>query len=155
LERIPITREGLEALREELTKLKAVERPKNIQAIEEARAHGDITENSEFEAAKERQAFLEARIGELEYKIAAANVIDTGNLPKDRVVFGSSVLLENMDTGEEVRYTIVGTDESDIGSGRISLDSPLGKALLGKAVDAEVSLKAPGGLRRYVLVEIQ
>jgi transcription elongation factor GreA len=154
LERIPITKEGYALLKSELENLKSVERPQNIKAIEEARAHGDLSENAEFDAAKERQAFLEGRIGELSYKLAAADVIDANNLPKDRVVFGSTVILENIDTGDEVKYQLVGPEESSIDKGSISVTSPLGKAIIGKKTGDEITLQAPGGKRTYELVEI-
>ena len=154
MEKIPITREGYEALKKELEHIKKVERPKNIQAIEEARSHGDLSENAEFEAAKDRQAFIEGRIGELEYKLSMADIIDPGTLPKDRVVFSSLVLLENTDTGESVEYQLVGPDESNIEEGRISILSPLGKAIIGKRPGDEVVLQTPGGRRAYELVEI-
>lgn len=154
MDRIPITREGYEVLRKELENLKAVERPRAIEAIEVARAHGDLSENAEFDAAKDRQAFLEGRIGELEYKLASADIIEPDTLPKDRAVFASTVLLENVDTGEEFKYQLVGQDESDIEKGKISVSSPLGKAIIGKKPGDEVLLQAPGGKRIYELVEI-
>lgn len=154
MDRVPVTREGYEALKKELENLKRVVRPENIKAIEEARAHGDLSENAEFAAAKDRQGFIEGRIGELEYKIASADVIIPDNLPKDRAVFGSKVLLENIDTGEEVVYQLVGPDESDISNGRISISSPLGKAILGKKPGDELMLQVPGGKRIYEFVEI-
>ncbi len=154
MERVPITKTGYEALRKELELLKSVERPQNIRAIEEARAHGDLSENAEFDAAKDRQAFLEGRISELEYKLGNADVIDPDTLSKDRAVFGCSVILENVDTGEEVRYQLVGPDESNIKEGRISVSSPLGRAMLGKEPGQEIILQAPGGKRCYELVEI-
>ncbi len=154
MERIPITRKGFEALKAELERIKKVDRPENIQAIEEARAHGDLSENAEYTAAKDRQQFLSARISELEYKIGNADVIDPNNLPRDRVVFGSRVLLENTDTGEDVEYQLVGPDESNIDEGRISVSSPLGKAIIGKRPDEEITVQAPGGRRTYELVEI-
>ena len=154
MDRIPVTREGYEALNKELEYLKRVERPQNIKAIEEARAHGDLSENAEFAAAKERQGFIEGRIGELEFKLANADVINIDNLPRDRAVFGTKVLLENVDTGEEVEYQLVGSDESDIENGRISVSSPLGKAILGKKPGDELTLEVPGGKRIYELVEI-
>lgn len=154
MDRIPVTREGYEALNKELENLKRVERPKNIKAIEEARAHGDLSENAEFDAAKDRQGFIEGRIGELEFKLANADVINIDNLPRDRAVFGTKVLLENIDTGEEVQYQLVGSDESDIVNGRISVSSPLGKAILGKKPGDELTLEVPGGKRVYELVEI-
>ncbi len=154
MDRIPVTPEGYEALNKELENLKRVERPKNIKAIEEARAHGDLSENAEFTAAKERQGFIEGRIGELGFKLANADVINIDNLPRDRAVFGTKVLLENLDTGEEVEYQLVGSDESDIANGRISVSSPLGKAILGKKPGDELTLEVPGGKRLYELVEI-
>ncbi len=154
MDRIPITRQGYETLKKELAHIKSVERPKNIKAIEEARAHGDLSENAEFEAAKDRQRFIEARINELSYKLAHAEIIDTGTLPKDRVVFASTVVLENVDTGEMVEYQLVGPEESDIQMGRISISSPLGKAIMGKKPGDEVLLQAPGGKRCYEVVEI-
>lgn len=154
MERVPITKKGYQALRDELDYLKRVERPKNIKAIEEARSHGDITENAEFEAAKDRQAFLEGRVNELTYKLARADIIDPQNLPKDHALFACSVLLENIDTGENVEYQLVGPDEANIEEGRISVSSPLGKAIIGKKPGDEISLEAPGGKRYYELVEI-
>ena len=149
-----MTRTGYQKMKRELENLKSVERPQNIRAIEEARAHGDLSENAEFDAAKDRQAFLEGRIGELEYKLSNADVIDPDKLKKDRAVFGCVVVLENVETGEEVKYQLVGPDESDIQEGRISVTSPLGKAMLGKKPGAEVVLQAPGGTRRYELIDI-
>lgn len=155
MERTPITKQGYEQLKQELAHLKTVARPENIKAIEEARAHGDLSENAEFDAAKDRQGFLEGRIGELEYKLASADVIDPDSLPRDRAVFGCTVVLENIDTGEEVRYQLVGPDESNIEEGRISVSSPLGKAILGKTEGDEMTLQVPGGRRAYELVEIE
>jgi len=154
LEQVPITKEGYEALKKELEYLKKVERPKNIKAIEEARAHGDITENAEFEAAKDRQAFIDGRLSDLEYKLGRADIIDSKTLSKDRAVFASSVVLENIDTGENVKYQLVGPDEANIEKGRISVSSPLGKAIIGKKPGNEIILQAPGGKRSYELVEI-
>ena len=154
MDRVPVTREGYEALKKELENLKRVERPQNIKAIEEARAHGDLSENAEFEAAKDRQGFIEGRIGELGFKLANADIIDPDKLPRDRAVFGTKVLLENIDTGEEVEYQLVGPDESDIVKGRISVSSPLGRAILGKKPGDELTLEVPGGKRVYELVDI-
>jgi transcription elongation factor GreA len=154
LDRIPVTREGYEALKKELATLKRIERPQNIKAIEEARAHGDLSENAEFHAAKDRQGFIEGRINDLEFKVANADIIEIKKLPKDRVVFGSMVLLENVDTGEDVKYRLVGPDESNIDKGRISIASPLGKAMLGKKPGDELTVQVPGGKRVYELVEI-
>ena len=154
MDRIPLTKEGYETLKKELETLKRIERPQNIKAIEEARAHGDLSENAEFHAAKDRQGFIEGRISELEFKVANADIIEIKKLPKDRVVFGSRVLLENIDTGENVKYQLVGPDESDVDKGRISITSPLGKAMLGKRPGDELTVQVPGGKRVYELVEI-
>ena len=154
MNKIPITKDGYEALKRELENLKRVERPQNIKAIEEARAHGELSENAEFHAAKDRQGFLEGRIGELEFKIANADIIETTKLPKDRAVFGSRVVLENIDTGEDVEYQLVGPDESDIENGRISITSPLGRAILGKKPGDELAVQVPGGKRVYELIDI-
>jgi transcription elongation factor GreA len=154
LDRIPITRAGYENLQKELRQLKTVDRPNVIKAIEEARAHGDLSENAEYSAAKERQAFIEARVNELSYKLNNADIIDPANLPKDRAVFASRVLLENVETGEGVEYQLVGPEESDINKGRISIASPLGKAIVGRKPGDEIVLQAPGGKRVYELVEI-
>ncbi|MDJ0816864.1 MAG: transcription elongation factor GreA [Desulfobacterales bacterium] len=154
MQRVPVTKEGYEALRKELEKLKRVERPENIKAIEEARAHGDLSENAEFAAAKDRQGFIEGRISELQYKIANADIIIPDQLNKDKAVFGSTVLLENIETGENVEYQLVGPDESDIEKGRISISSPLGQAILGRKPGDELTLQVPGGKREYELVEI-
>ncbi|MBW1727829.1 MAG: transcription elongation factor GreA [Deltaproteobacteria bacterium] len=154
MEQVPITKEGYEALKKELEYIKKVERPKNIQAIEEARSHGDLTENAEFDAAKDRQAFIDGRVSDLEYKLARADIIDSRTLSNDRAVFASYVVLENIDTGENVTYQLVGPDEANIEKGRISVSSPLGKAIIGKKPGDEIILQAPGGKRFYELVEI-
>ena len=154
MDRVPVTRQGFEALRKELKNLKKFERPQNIKAIEEARAHGDLSENAEYAAAKDRQGFIEGRINELEFKLANIDIIETDKLPKDRAVFGSKVVLENIETGEDVSYQLVGPDESDIENGRISVSSPLGKAILGRKPGDELFLEVPGGRRSYELVEI-
>jgi len=154
LERIPVTPEGYEAIRRELENLKRVERPENIRAIEEARSHGDLSENAEYAAAKDRQGFIEGRISELGYKLASLEIIHPHNLPKDRAVFGSRVRLENLETGQDVEYQLVGPDESDVNNGRISIASPLGKAILGRKPGDELVIDVPGGKRAYELVEI-
>lgn len=154
MDRIPMTKEGHTALQNELNYLKKVERPKNIKAIEEARAHGDLSENAEYAAAKDRQSFLEGRIMELAFKLSSADIIDPSKLPKDRASFGCQVLLENVDTGETVQYQLVGPEESNIEEGRISITSPLGQAILGKKASDELVLNAPGGKRCYELVDI-
>lgn len=154
MERVPVTKEGYESLKNELNRLKRVERPENIKAIEEARAHGDLSENAEFAAAKDRQGFIEGRISELQYKLANADIIEPDKLNKDKAMFGCKVLLENIETGEDVEYQLVGPDESDIEKGRISVSSPLGKAILGKKPGDELTFQVPGGKRVYELVEI-
>jgi transcription elongation factor GreA len=154
LDRIPVTKQGFEALTKELQNLKKIERPQNIKAIEEARAHGDLSENAEYAAAKDRQGFIEGRINELEFKLAHIDIIEIDKLPKDRAVFGSKVVLENIETGEDVSYQLVGPDESDIENGRISVSSPLGKAIIGRKPGDELTLEVPGGKRSYELVEI-
>jgi transcription elongation factor GreA len=149
-----MTRAGYEALKEKIRQLKRTERQEIIRAIQEARAHGDITENAELDAAKERQAFIEGRIGELEYKVACAEVIDPSKVTTDRVTFGCTVVLENLNTEDKVEYQLVGPDESDVSQGRISVSSPIGKAMIGKEVGDEIVVQAPGGQRRYELVYI-
>lgn len=154
MERIPVTKKGFEALKKELENLKKFERPQNLNAIEEARAHGDLSENAEYAAAKDRQGFIEGRISELEFKLAHIDIIETDKLPKDRAVFGCKVVLENIETGEDVSYQLVGPDESDIENGRISVTSPLGKAIIGRKPGDELLLNVPGGRRIYELIEI-
>jgi len=154
LEQIPVTTEGYEALKKDFERLKTIERPENIKAIETARAHGDLSENAEYHAAKERQSFIEGRIGELGYKIGNAKVIDPASVGKEVVRFASRVLLENLDSEERVEYMIVGADEADIRNGKISVSSPLGSALIGKVPGDEAVLQAPGGKREYEIIEI-
>jgi transcription elongation factor GreA len=154
LEQIPFTKEGYDFLKKELERLKTVERPENIKSIEKARAHGDLSENAEYHAAKEKQSFLEGRIGEISYKISNAKIIDPETLAKDVIRFASKVRIENMDSEEEIEYMIVGPDEADIKKGKISVSSPLGKALLGKKPGDEAVLQAPGGKRIYEIIEI-
>jgi len=154
LEQIPITKEGYAALKKELERLKTVERPENIKAIEVARAHGDLSENAEYHAAKERQSFLEGRIGEFSYRLGNAKIIDPATVAKDSVRFASKVLLENLDSQEEMEFMIVGPDEADIKKGKISVSSPLGLAILGKKPGDEAVLQAPGGKRTYEIIDI-
>ena len=154
MKRNPITKEGYAALREELERLKKHERPKIIAAIEEARGHGDLSENAEYIYAKERQAFIETRMQDLENKLGNAEIIDTNKLPTDRIVFGSRFVLCNVDIEEEICYQIVGVDESDLNRGRISVESPMAKALIGKRISDEVVVDTPGGKREYEVLEI-
>lgn len=149
-----MTRQGYEALKQELARLKRVERPANIKAIETARAHGDLSENAEYHAAKERQSFLEGRIGEISYKLGVAKVIDPESVPRDVVRFASRVRVENLDSEEETEYLIVGPDEADIKQGKISMTSPLGSALIGKRPGDEAVVQAPGGRRMYEIIDI-
>lgn len=154
-ERVPMTPNGYEKLKGELQKLITVERPNVIKLIEQARAFGDLSENAEYDSAKERQGFIEARIKEIESKIARAEVIDPENLPsKDRVMFGVKVKLENLESGVEVTYQLVGPDETDPDQGLISITSPIGRALMGKHQDDEVQVRTPGGLREFIIIEI-
>jgi len=152
--RNPITRNGYNQLHKELGNLKKVVRPEVIKAIEEARAHGDLSENAEFVAAKERQSFVETKIRDIEQKLANSEIMEVNHLPSDRVVFGSSVTLENHGSGEEVTYQLVGPDESDISAGTISVTSPLGRALIGKETDDEITVQAPGGVKKYTILKI-
>lgn len=154
MEQTPITKQGYEALKKELERLKSVERPQTIKAIETARAHGDLSENAEYHAAKERQGFLEGKIGEISHKLGNARIIDPKNVPRDFVRFASKVLVENLDSQEEKEYMIVGPDEVAIELGKISVASPLGKALLGKKPGDEAVLHAPGGKRVYEIIDI-
>lgn len=152
--RSPITRNGYNNLHKELENLKKVIRPQVIKAIEEARAHGDISENAEFVAAKEQQSFVETKIRETEQKLANSEIIDNLNLPNGKVGFGSVVTLENLKNGGQVTYQIVGPDESDISSCKISIASPLGRALIGKVVEDEVTVQTPGGAKNYNILKI-
>ncbi|UCF83647.1 MAG: transcription elongation factor GreA [Desulfobacteraceae bacterium] len=155
MDTIPFTKNGLKKLRDELSYLGKVERPKNIKAIAEARSHGDISENAEYHAAKERQAFLEGRINELKSVIAKSEIIEVDQGPADRVVFGRTVVLYNVQTEEEVAYQLLGPYESDPEKGKISVTSPLGQSLIGKEEGDEVRAKTPGGISEYEILEIR
>ena len=155
MDRVPMTKTGFENLKQELHRLKTVERPRNVKEIEEARAHGDISENAEFHAAKERQGQLEAQMALLEDKIARAQVIDPAGQPTDQVFFGATVILVDVETDEEVTYTIVGEDEADASNGRISVTSPVARAMMSKRVDDEVVVKVPKGTRQLEVLEIR
>ena len=153
---IPITVRGVEKLKEELHRLKTVERHSVIQAIAEARAQGDLSENAEYEAAKDKQGFIEGRILEIEGKLAAAQIIDPRALNADgRVVFGATVDLEDEDSGAAVTYQIVGEDEADLKQGRISIGSPIARALIGKEEGAVAEVQAPGGIKSYEIVKVR
>jgi len=154
MDRIPITKEGLENLKSELKRLESIERPQNIRAIEEARAHGDLSENAEYHAAKEKQSFLDGKITELKSVIGKSEVIDVESGPADRVVFGRTVLLCNLDTDEEIHYQLLGPYESEPEKGRIAVHSPLGQVLIGKEVGDEIKVKTPGGIQEYEILDI-
>ena len=154
MKKVPITRQGYRDLMNELSRLKRVDRVQAMKAIEEARSHGDLTENAEYDAAKENQAFIERKIHDIESRLTHSEIIEIKNLSTDRVVFGSVVFLENLDTGERVQYQLVGPDESDVKQGKISSNSPVGHALIGKKVNDEVSVRAPGGMRNFQVVRI-
>lgn len=153
--KFPITREGYESLKKEHEFLLNTKRPAILKAIEEARAHGDISENAEYDAAKEEFQFLQQRVAEIEEKIKNSEIVDGRQGDGETVAFGCCIVLKNLDTDEDVIYTLVGPYESDIQRGRISMSSPLGRALLGKAVGDEVAFKAPGGERIYEIVKIE
>ncbi len=154
--RVPMTMAGAEKLRAELDHLKTVARRKVVSAIAEARAHGDLKENAEYHAAKEQQGFIEGRIAEIEHKLANAHVVDVNALDVgDKVVFGATVGLFNTDTEEEVTYQIVGDDEADLKEGKISVSSPIARALIGKSVEDEVVVQAPGGEICYEIVDVR
>jgi transcription elongation factor GreA len=153
---IPITRRGAEKLKAELHRLKTVDRPSVIHAISEARAQGDLSENAEYEAAKDRQGFIEGRIQEIEGKLAAAQVIDPVTVEAgDKVVFGATVQLEEEDTGEKVTYQIVGEDEADLKQGLINISSPIARALIGKELGDTAEVQAPGGVKHYEIVGVR
>lgn len=153
--KFPITLHGAELLRTELQRLKAVERPAVIAAIAEARSHGDLSENAEYDAAKERQGFIEGRIAEVEGKLGNAQIIDPASLDADgRVVFGATVELENTDSGAMVTYQIVGDDEADIKQGKISFSSPVARALIGKFSGDTVEVQTPGGLNEFEILDV-
>ena len=156
LAKVPLTVPGWEALKAELQNLKTVERHSVVQAIAEARAQGDLSENAEYDAAKERQGFIEGRIAELESKLSAAHIIDPKELEDDgRVVFGVTVDLESVESGDKVTYQIVGEDEADVKINKVSFSSPLARAMIGKSAGDVVEVKAPGGAREYEIVEVK
>ena len=155
IDKIPTTKEGLEKLRQELHIIITVDRPQNIKAIEEARAHGDLSENAEYHAAKERQSFLEAKKNELEMAISRSEVIEISNEPAENIIFGSTVELNNLASNQTVTYQLVGPYESNPEDGKISVTSPLGKALIGKEEDDYIKLKTPGGVQEFEILEIK
>jgi transcription elongation factor GreA len=153
---IPITKRGAESLKAELHQLKTVDRPSVINSISEARAQGDISENAEYDAAKDRQGFIEGRIQEIEGKLSAAQIIDPSELDAGgKVVFGSTIELEDEDTGDKVTYQIVGEDEADIKLGRVNISSPIARALIGKDEGDTAEVQAPGGIKRYEIIAVK
>ncbi len=155
MEKVPMTLEGFTRLEKELKHLKSVERPAIIEAIAEARAHGDLSENAEYHAARERQSFAEGRIAELEDKLSRAEIIDVSKLSGKTVKFGASVVLADEDSGAEVKYQIVGADEANLEQGRISIISPLGRALIGKAQGDSVEVTTPRGSKSYEILKVK
>ena len=156
MSKVPLTVKGAEKLREELHRLKTVERPWVIGAIAEARAHGDLSENAEYDAAKERQGFIEGRIQEVEGKLSHAQIIDPTLLDADgRCVFGATLDLEDQGSGDAVTYQIVGEDEADIKAGKISVNSPIARALIGKYAGDIAQVQAPGGIREYEVIDVR
>ena len=154
--KVPMTIEGAERLKVELHRLRTIERPSVIQAIAEARSHGDLSENADYDAAKERQGFIEGRIAEVESKLASAQVIDPASIDADgRIVFGATVDLEDGESGDKVTYRIVGDDEADIKHGKISVSSPIARALIGKSEGDTADVQAPGGVRSYEVLAVR
>lgn len=152
---IPLTKRGADQLRDELQRLKSVERPAVINAIAEARAQGDLSENAEYDAAKEKQGFIEGRIAEIESKLSAAQIIDPSSLDADgRVVFAATVELEDLESGDTVKYQIVGDDEADLDQGLISVSSPIARALIGKTEGDVAAVQAPSGVREYEIISV-
>ncbi|MFC2534722.1 MAG: transcription elongation factor GreA [Neisseria elongata] len=156
MKKIPLTIRGAELLKNELQQLKSVARPEVIAAIAEARSHGDLSENAEYEAAKEKQGFIEGRIAEIEHKLSHAHIINPAEIHAEgKVVFGATLMLEDLDSGDHVCYQIVGEDEADIKAGKISVVSPIARALIGKEEGDVAEVQAPGGVREYEIVEVQ
>ena len=155
MDRVPMTMQGHESLKNELRRLKSEDRPEVVRAIEEARAHGDLSENAEYAAAKEKQSFIETRIGEIEGKLARADVIDTAKLSGSRVVFGATVTLLDYASDQEQIWTIVGDDESHIESRKVGISSPIARALIGKEEGDEVQIRTPGGVKEAEILNVQ
>lgn len=156
MNKVPLTVEGADKMRAELHHLKSIERPRIIQAIADAREHGDLKENAEYHAAREQQSFVEGRISELENKLSNAEIIDVTKINANgKCVFGATVALLDIQTGDELTYKIVGDDEADIKSGRISISSPIARALIGKQIDDIAEVQAPGGVREYEITGVE
>ena len=154
MQRIPITKAGFERLKKDLETIKNISIPENVRDIEVARAHGDISENAEYSAAKERQSFLYGKVQELENNLALADVISLKGLTNEKVVFGCNVSLEDIDSGEKIKYQLLGPYESDISQNKISVTSPIGKALIGKIIGSEINVQTPGGTRNFEIIDI-
>ncbi|MFO7570117.1 MAG: transcription elongation factor GreA [Smithellaceae bacterium] len=154
MDKIPITKEGFDKLKKELETLKNVSIPENVRDIEVARAHGDLSENAEYSAAKERQSYLYGKVQEIENNLASCNIVNTKNIIADKVIFGCFVTIADSDGGEEIKYQLVGPFESDINENKISVTSPIGKALIGKGIDSEITVKTPGGTRQFQIIDI-
>ena len=150
-----MTKNGYETLKEQLRKMKTVDRQEIIKEIATAAAHGDLSENAEYDAAKEKQSFIEGRIKEIEQRLAGAQVIDPAMISSDKIAFGATVVLEDEDRGGEVTYQIVGLDEADVDKGKISVSSPIARALIGRSVDDFIEVKTPGGVRSYTVLQIR
>lgn len=155
MDKIPMTPRGFEKLIEELNHLKNTERPMVIQAIADAREHGDLSENAEYHAARERQSFIEGRVSELESKLSRADIIDTSTVQTDHIAFGATVTLRDDETDEVHTYRIVGSDESDVREGLLSITSPLARSLIGKKADEDIDVSAPGGNKCFVIENVQ
>ncbi len=154
-QRVPMTPAGAQALKDELKRLREVERPKNVKDIEEARLQGDLSENAEYNAAKERQSFIAGQMADIEDRLSRAQIIDPSKLSGDKVVFGATVSLENSDSGEEVTYQIVGDHEASLAKGTISISSPIARALLGHEEGDEVKVQTPAGVRAYEILHVE
>lgn len=154
-DRIPMTPVGQKLLMERLKFLKQVERPKNIEAIEVARGHGDLSENADYDAAKEKQQHISREIGEIEHKLSLAQIIDPKTINSEKIVFGATVTLSNLDDGEKATYSIVGSDESDISKGLISIESPIARAIIGKEEGDEVKVKTPKGIKSFEVISVK
>jgi len=150
-----MTKNGYETLKEQLRRMKTVDRQEIIREIATAAAHGDLSENAEYDAAKEKQSFIEGRIKEIEQRLSGAQVIDPAMISSDKIAFGATVVLEDEDRGGEVTYQIVGLDEADVDKGKISVSSPIARALIGRSVDDLIEVKAPGGVRSYTVMRIR
>jgi transcription elongation factor GreA len=154
MKKVPITKVGYEKLKKELEYMKTFSVPENIKDIEEARAHGDLSENAEYTAAKEKQSFIHGRIQEIENNLATSQVIDLKEITNDKIVFGATVIIGDIHSGEEIKYQLVGPFESDINENKLSVTSPIGKALIGKCIGEEVTVKTPGGVRKFEVIDI-